>query len=284
MRHIILLCFYCVVAIGAPVAIASGQAHQPMLASVYPGDAPVTEYWVSEKLDGVRGHWDGKALWTRGGYRINTPVWFTRGWPEMAMDGELWIARGHFDQVSAIVRTAEPDEADWQEVNFMVFDLPGRSEPFSQRVRAMRRITAYSIPWLQPIRQFRVDSIEELDRRLEKLVAAGGEGLMLHHQDALYLEGRSQHLLKYKLHEDAEAQVTGYTQGRGKYVGMVGALEVQSKDGRRFRLGSGLSDEDRQQPPPVGSWVTYRFNGLTSNGLPRFARFVRVRIKPLIPD
>ncbi|WP_339844125.1 DNA ligase [uncultured Halopseudomonas sp.] len=280
MRHIILLCFYCVVAIGTPVAIASGPAHQPMLASVYPGDAPVTEYWVSEKLDGVRGHWDGRALWTRGGYRINTPVWFTRGWPEMAMDGELWIAREHFDQVSAIVRTAEPDEGDWQEVNFMVFDLPGRSESFSQRVRAMRRITAYSIPWLQPIRQFRVDSIEELDRRLDKLVAAGGEGLMLHHQDALYLEGRSQHLLKYKLHEDAEAQVTGYTQGRGKYVGMVGALEVQSKDGRRFRLGSGLSDEDRQQPPPVGSWVTYRFNGLTSNGLPRFARFVRERIEP----
>ncbi|GGC96093.1 DNA ligase [Halopseudomonas salina] len=284
MRHIILFCICFVVSIVAYAAMASGPAHQPMLAGIYPGTAPVTEYWVSEKLDGVRGHWDGTALWTRGGNRINAPIWFTRGWPETPMDGELWISRARFDQVSAIVRTAEPDETDWQKINFMVFDLPAHRGEFSQRVLAMRRITAYAIPWLQPIRQFRVEGVEDLDRRLDRLVGAGGEGLMLHHQEALYSAGRSQGLLKYKLHEDAEAQVVGYTRGQGKYAGMVGALEVESEDGRRFRLGSGLSDDDRLQPPPLGSWVTYRFNGLTSTGLPRFARFVRVRMESITPD
>lgn len=258
-------------------SVADDGRHQLMLSSVYPGSAPVTEYWVSEKLDGVRGHWDGKALWTRSGYRISSPVWFTRGWPAMQMDGELWIARNQFDALSAIVRTAEPDDTSWQRVNFMVFDLPDHAGPFDQRVQAMRDIRAYSIPWLQPVRQSRVDNVEELDCWLAELVAANGEGLMLHHQDALYLPGRSQDLLKYKLHEDAEARVVGYTQGKGKYAGMVGALEVESEDGRRFRLGSGLTDADRAKPPPVGSWVTYRYSGLTSNGLPRFARFMRVR-------
>lgn len=256
---------------------AQGASHKAMLASIYPGEASVTEYWVSEKLDGVRGHWDGKKLWTRSGYPIRSPVWFTRGWPAMPMDGELWIARNQFDVLSAIVRTAEPDDTDWQRVNFMVFDLPAHAGPFDQRVQAMRGIRDYSIPWLQPVRQSRVDNVEELDRWLAELVAASGEGLMLHHQDAIYLPGRSQELLKYKLHNDAEAQVIGYTQGKGKYAGKVGALEVESEDGRRFRLGSGLTDADRAKPPPVGSWVTYRYNGLTSSGLPRFARFMRVR-------
>ena len=141
----------------------------------------------------------------------------------------------------------------------------------------MRAIADYRIAWLQPVPQFRVKGARELDALLQSMVAAGSEGLMLHHQDAPYRSGRSQDLLKYKTYDDAEARVMGYTAGKGKYTGQVGALVVECEDGRRFRLGSGLSDADRANPPPIGSWVTYRYNGLTSRGLPRFARFVRVR-------
>ena len=248
-----------------------------MLASVYSEQREIQEYWVSEKLDGVRGHWDGKALWSRGGHRISTPDWFTEGWPTTAMDGELWIARGRFDAVSGIARSTRADDKEWQRVKFMVFDLPNHGGVFSRRVEAMAEIKDYGIPWLQPIPQLRVDDAAELDARLKALVAAGSEGLMLHHQDALYQSGRSQDLLKYKLYDDAEARVVGYTEGKGKYAGQVGALVVEREDGRRFRLGSGLSDRERASPPPIGSWVTYHYNGYTSTGLPRFARFVRIR-------
>lgn len=261
----------------SPVALAEGASHQAMLASVYTGETAVSEYWVSEKLDGVRGHWDGQTLWSRGGYRISTPHWFTAGWPRMAMDGELWIARELFDETSGIVRSTQAIDKDWQRVKFMVFDLPKHGGVFGQRVEAMEQISAYDIPWLQPIPQFRVADASELEVRLETWVAAGSEGLMLHHQDALYRSGRSQDLLKYKLYDDAEARVVGYTEGKGKYAGLVGALVVEREDGRRFRLGSGLSDEERTAPPAIGSWVTYRYNGYTSTGLPRFARFVRIR-------
>jgi len=57
----------------------------------------------------------------------------------------------------------------------------------------------------------------------------------------------------------------------------VGALLVERPDGLRFRLGSGLDDAQRAAPPPIGSLVTYRHNGHTRNGVPRFARFLRVR-------
>lgn len=277
MRHICLICLSALLLIASPWASAQEPRHQAMLASVYSGETAVEEYWVSEKLDGVRGHWDGETLWSRGGYPIAAPDWFTQGWPNMAMDGELWIARQLFDTASGIVRSTQADNKDWRRLKFMVFDLPEHGGSFGQRVQAMAQISAYDIAWLQPIPQFRVADAAELEARLETWVAAGSEGLMLHHQDALYRSGRSQDLLKYKLYDDAEVRVVGYTEGKGKYAGLVGALVVEREDGRRFRLGSGLSDDERTAPPAIGSWVTYRYNGYTSTGLPRFARFVRIR-------
>jgi DNA ligase-1 len=280
MRNLRFVWLYLYIVCASSIVGAQGASHKAMLASIYPGNAPVTEYWVSEKLDGVRGHWDGEALWTRSGYLIKAPAWFTQHWPAMTMDGELWIARGSFDVTSTIVRSSGTDDAEWHQIQFMVFDLPGHGGVFGERVQVMGDIAAHAIPWLRAIKQFKVRSTDELDLALEALVADGGEGLMLHHQNARYLSGRSQDLVKYKLYEDAEARVLGYTAGNGKYTGKIGALDVESADGRRFRLGSGLSDADRTQPPPVGSWVTYRFNGLTSSGLPRFARFLRTRKAP----
>ncbi|HEX7030671.1 MAG TPA: DNA ligase [Gammaproteobacteria bacterium] len=249
-----------------------------MLATVYEPGIDVSEYWISEKLDGVRGHWDGERLRTRGGHAVPAPAWFTAGWPRVPMDGELWIARGRFEDVSAIVRTGEPVDASWRKVRFMVFDLPGDGGPFEARVMHMRELLDDpAIPWLRPVAQFRVEDAGALDAAFRKVVAAGGEGLMLHHRDARYRAGRSDRLLKYKPYEDAEARVIGHVPGQGKYEGMLGALIVERPDGLRFRIGTGFTDAERADPPPAGSWVTYRYNGFTSNGLPRFARFLRVR-------
>lgn len=261
-------------------AVAADEVRPPriMLATVYEAGPDVSEYWISEKLDGVRGYWDGEVLRTRNGNPVNPPAWFTAGWPDTPMDGELWIGRGRFDEVSGIVRAVEPDDDTWREVLFMVFDLPAYGGAFSERVAAMRSLLGDAgIAWLRPVVQFRVAGSAELDVRLEEIAAAGGEGLMLHHEDALYRAGRSQDLLKYKPYEDAEAVVVGYTRGQGKYEGMLGALVVERADGVRFRIGTGFTDAERADPPPLGSWVTYRYNGLTPQGFPRFARFLRIR-------
>src|SRR5690606_554850 len=141
-----------------------------------------------------------------------------------------------------------------------------------------------AIAWLQPVPQFRVTDAAALQARLQAVVAAGGEGLMLHHRDARYRAGRSDGLRKLKPHADAEARVVAHLPGRGKYAGMTGALLVERADGVRFRLGSGLDDAQRAAPPPIGSLVTYRYSGHTRNGLPRFARFLRVRHEAPPPD
>ena len=261
-----------------PLPAADSPPRTTMLASSHRDGIAVQQYWVSEKLDGVRGRWDGEHLWTRGGHRINAPAWFTRGWPAVPMDGELWMGRGHFERTSAIVRTARPGDADWRDMRFMVFDLPAHPGAFEARLVALRRgVQAAGIAWLRAVPQVRVADARALEHRLDEVEARGGEGLMLHHRDSTYRNGRSEWLLKYKRHDDAEARVVAHLPGKGKYEGMTGSLLVERADGVRFRLGSGLSDAQRAEPPPLGAWVTYRHDGFTSKGLPRFARFLRVR-------
>ena len=268
-----------------PLVAAEPATPRLMLATNYKSGAEVSDYWISEKLDGVRGRWDGQRLHTRGGQPVTPPAWFTAGWPKVAMDGELWIGHGRFDEVSGLVRAGKTDGAAWRRVRFMVFDLPDHPGNFDTRVMRMRSMLATArVSWLQPIAQYRLANPAELDARLKQVVASGGEGLMLHHRNARYRAGRSDDLLKYKPYEDAEARVVAHTPGKGKYAGMLGALVVRQADGRKFRLGSGFTDAQRSAPPPIGSLVTYRYNGLTSKGLPRFARFLRVRHDPAPPD
>ena len=223
--------------------VLSAPPPDPMLATPYRGDVAVPDFLVSEKLDGVRARWDGRSLWTRGGARIIAPAAFTRGWPTDPMDGELWIARGRFDEVSAIVRRVRADPQAWRYVRFMAFDLPANPRPFAERVVRMRALIAGTDnPQLAMIPQRRFATAAELDAELARVVAGGGEGLMLHRRSARYRPGRSEDLLKYKPHQDAEAQVVAHLPGKGKYQGMMGALQVRTSEGRRFRIGTGFTD------------------------------------------
>ena len=247
----------------------------PMLAITMPDHVDVAGYLASEKLDGVRARWDGRALWTRAGHRIDVPPWFTRGWPAVAMDGELWLGRGQFDASSGLVRAGDFADPGWRALRFMAFDLPGDPAGFAQRSRRLAALLRAPPPTLARVRQLHFASRTSLDAHLRAVVAAGGEGLMLQHALAPYRGGRSESLLKLKLARDAEARVIGYKPGKGKYAGMVGALLVEDERGRRFALGSGLRDVDRAAPPPIGSRVTFRHDGLTVRGTPRFPRYLR---------
>jgi len=240
---------------------------------------PLADYWVSEKYDGVRGYWDGHTLRTRGGETVVAPAWFTAGWPTTPMDGELWAGRGRFAHAQSTTRQQQPDDAAWRQMRFMVFDLPAHGGVFDERLAALKALVAsIQQDWVQAVPQQRVATDAALQALLQRTVRAGGEGLMLHKGGSLYRSGRSDDLIKLKTHDDAEALVVGHLPGKGKHAGRLGALLVEMPTGQRFKLGAGLTDADRDQPPPLGSWVTYRYRGTHDGGLPRFASFVRVRL------
>lgn len=186
-----------------------------LLANVYKGQVDVAQYLASEKLDGVRAIWDGRELRFRSGKTINAPAWFIAGLPTQPLDGELWIARGQFERVSGIVRREVPDDAAWREVRYMIFELPGAPGTFSERAEKIKVVVrAANVPWLSEIPQFYPGDRSQLKKRLDAVVRAGGEGLMLHRADALYETGRSDVLLKVKPWQDAEAVVIGHQLGK----------------------------------------------------------------------
>ena len=258
--------------------VHAADAPALLLANVYRPGMPLADYWVSEKYDGVRGYWDGHTLRTRGGETVQAPAWFTAGWPTTPMDGELWAGRGRFSAAQSTTRQQQPDDAAWRGIRFMVFDVPQHGGVFDERLPALQALVRrIGQPWVQAVPQQRIANDAALQALLHKTVRAGGEGLMLHRGTSLYRSGRSDDLIKVKTHEDTEARVVAHLPGKGRHAGRMGALLVEMPSGQQFRLGAGFSDAQRVDPPPVGSWVTYRFRGTHDGGLPRFASFVRVR-------
>ena len=277
--HLYRFVFITLLVLSSPLA-AAGEAQAPslLLANTYREDIDIDQYWVSEKLDGVRAYWDGETLTSRKGNRFIAPAWFTEGFPRVPLDGELWMGRGTFERLSGAVRRQNPDDAQWGGIRFMVFDLPSSPATFDERLKRLRKMfEAIESPHIALVEQFRVADHDALMGTLSQVVAGGGEGLMLHKGSSLYTAGRTGDLLKLKSYEDAEAVVVGHLPGKGKFTGMLGALLVEMPDGRRFRLGTGFSAEERREPPPLGAIVTYKYFGKTRNDLPRFASFLRVR-------
>lgn len=265
---------------GLPGAVLAAADAAPalLLARVWsPQDSPA-DYLVSEKFDGVRAYWDGRQLRFRGGGVIAAPAWFLARLPAQPLDGELWLGPGRFDEVSALLRQERPADEAWRAVRYLVFELPGASGDFAHRAERLRSLVAAAgFDALVAVPQQRLPDRAALQRRLVEVVAAGGEGLVLHRADAPYVTGRGAVLFKFKPVEDDEAVVIGHLPGQGRLAGVVGALRVRHADGRVFAIGSGLSDVQRRDPPLAGTLVTYRFRGLTPQGLPRFATLLRVR-------
>lgn len=263
---------------GTSEAASAVAAPALMLAGAWPVGHSPRDYLVSEKLDGVRAVWDGQSLRFRSGRVIAAPGWFIAALPKTALDGELWLGRGRFDELSGMVRREQPLDADWRQLRYMIFDVPGGREPFAARAQTVERVVAQvHQPWLRAVPQQQVADAAALQVLLKATVQDGGEGLVLHRANALWSPGRGDALLKLKLTPDEEARVVAHLPGKGRNQGKLGALLLEMPDGQRFALGTGFTDAQRSDPPAIGSLVTYRYRDRTPKGLPRFASFLRAR-------
>lgn len=246
-----------------------------LLAHRWEQDVDLTGWWMSEKLDGVRAYWDGRRFLSRLGNEFLAPGWFVEGLPPHPLDGELWIGRKAFQDTVSVVRRADRGEA-WRRLRFLVFDVPALEAPFEDRVAWLH--AELRAPFVSVVAHAPCEGIEHLRSELARVEALGGEGLMLRRPGSRYEVGRSTSLLKVKTFHDAEAVVVGHEPGKGRHTGRVGALLLAMPDGTRFSVGTGLSDAERASPPPVGAWVTYRYQELTRDGVPRFPSFVGVPV------
>lgn len=247
-----------------------------LLAKIAAKNINPAQYLVSEKFDGVRAIWDGQQLKFRSGNVVNAPAWFLAKLPATKLDGELWLGRQRFEELSGLVRQTVPDDAKWREIKYQIFELPEGQGSFTERAARIEEIIAkQNWPQLLAVKQHKITDNAALQVLFQTIVAEGAEGLMLHLAEAPYITGRSDVLLKLKPQEDAEATVIAHIAGKGKYVGKLGALKVKTADGITFNIGSGFTDAQRAAPPSIGSVITYKYRSETKNGVPRFATFMR---------
>ena len=247
-----------------------------LLLKSYNADVNVTNWLISEKLDGVRGYWTGKELVSRSGKAFAVPAWFIKDFPPFSIDGELWTKRGDFEHISSIVNKQEPHEG-WREIRYNIFEVPHQKGGLLERLSVLKKwLQKHPNEFIKIIPQKVCKGQEDLKHELKRVEALGAEGLVVRNPNALYIDKRTTEALKVKSFSDDECVVKGYTKGHGKFEGLVGAL-LCAWQGKVLKIGSGLSEEDRQNPPALGSNVTFKYNGFTKYGNPKFPVFLRVR-------
>lgn len=169
-----------------------------MLANKWKGQDP-TGWWVSEKLDGCRAFWDGAVLRTRDSWLpIHAPARITKRLPRgVALDGELWGGRGTFQKVRVLVQTDRPTHPDWRRVRFWVFDAPTTDAiPWETRKRRAEAIARRAGAGL--VKHWRCAGLAAMQADFRRVVAEGGEGLMLRRPGHYYAFQRSSDWLKVK--------------------------------------------------------------------------------------
>jgi DNA ligase-1 len=262
-----------------------------LLAESWNGFQDITGWQMSEKLDGIRAYWDGTQFYSRNGNTFAVPAWFREKFPkDMHLDGEFWMGRGRFQETSGFVRRADAGE-HWRRIFYMMFDAPSVEAGFEDRLAAIGKLDLPA--WAKLLPHAACPSLDALRMYLAAVEEQGGEGVMLRQPMSRYYRVRSTTLLKVKTFFDTEVEVTGYTAGKGRHSGAVGALEVivretitltagkkkcTLKGGTEFEVGTGLSDDQRQPGRiPIGALVTVRFQELSKDGIPRFPSLIGVR-------
>jgi DNA ligase 1 len=256
----------------------AGGAPALLLAHKWEQDVDPTGWWLSEKLDGVRAYWNGSKLVSRLGKTLWAPDWFLAALPPgMPLDGELFGGRKKFQQTVSIVRRQDKSDA-WHGISYVVFDAPLHDAEFEGRLDAVASfVAAAGHAHVVAHAHARCKGLAHLHEELARVEALGGEGLMMRKPGSRYEAGRSTTLLKVKTFHDAEAIVTAHLPGAGKHAGRLGALQCDLPNGTRFSVGTGLRDAERDAPPPLGTIITFRYQELTPDGVPRFPSYVGVR-------
>lgn len=270
--------------------------------------------WIKEdialqpKMDGVRSIWDGTHFYTRNQKPIvGLPKLLEilkkqfNGFP---MDGEIFAPNLDFDTiVGNTKRTVNVEENE--ELCFYAFDLPIENLSFKERFEKLKEKIEkenHKRICLVQTNFEKASSIKNFN-----IFGKSYEGTMVRNSDSEYkFSGRSTDLLKVKVMHDMEALVIDQkelmnykkiivpkgTPGSKRYAGgsyykngdaipqnTLGALVCTLPNGKTFEIGSGFNKKQRKEfwtNSLLGKTVTFKYQELTKDGIPRFPVFLRV--------
>jgi len=236
------------------------------------------------KLNGIRACWDGEYLISR-----QRKVWrpqtlphiydklrtFSRYNPGVHLDGELYCHGASFQGIAAITSINRNfAHAESARIEYHAFDIIGKADTES------RQLTLCQIykPWVAVCR---VASLKEVDIWTNRFVEAGFEGLMLRSYSCPYLHGRTEGLIKVKPWKHSLGVIVGFTEGKGKYQGILGALTIRLPSDKTVNVSGGLSDTQRytiwkNKPAYSLLGVTIKYRELSRAGIPLQPQLVKI--------
>lgn len=263
-------------------------------------------------------------FYSRAGKPFQAPKWFLESMPppnllgDKILDGELWAGRDNF-QLMGVVRKKVPVPEEWIKIQYQVYDITNIEGGFVERIKGLKRIVNFTqkswnirlkneefyIPDDSKIeaplifaQQKRITGEKMMKSFYQNIIDNGGEGIMMKHPNSPYQDGRSSFMLKYKPAFDREAIIIDYKMGEGKYTGMLGSfickplinhdtyMSVDPDDNHIFTL-SGMDDKIRKSFKKThceGTIITFECSGFTDKGVPRFARYLRIRDDVVIKE
>jgi len=232
-------------------------------------------WYMSEKLDGIRGYWDGKQLLSKNGNPIYAPNYFTKNFPPFALDGELWSQRNDFEFIQNTVLDDTPSK-QWENITYNIFEVPNQKGDFISRLqKAHNWFQTHRNQYVKIIKQIKCKDKDDLQNYLTQIIHLKGEGVIIKDGMQEYHTGRSPYILKVKQAQDMEGVIIAHNLRDDQKT--LKSLVIKLENGVVFNLGGGLSEAERIDPPKIGEVVTFKYYGFTKNNKPKFASFMRVR-------
>ena len=249
---------------------------------------------IVKKLEPVDSEWEGIKI-----YAYEAPV-ASQVFKDRDIDIRNCKMRIRYDEVAAF---AESRGTLWQELSLNPCSFGREIQRLHEVCNNCDVITVHEQIKLPYSPEGVAERISEM---FDLVISRGGEGIIFRNPQEFWETCRSKNIVKMKQVDDAEGTVIGYITGRetdkgSKLLGKMGALVLRLDNGRTMKL-SGFTDEERElmsseatawattNPEtkcpdwitnpmfPRGTRVTFKYRGLTKDGIPEEPRYWRKRL------
>lgn len=262
---------------------------KPMLAHDYNDYKAKIKYPVATqpKLDGVRAIVQESGMNSRNGKELISAPHIHEAlkplfekYPDLVFDGELYAPKDScdFNKIISCVRKTKPTPADLVEsknyIQYWIYDLPSHPGTFTERYKALLELELPDCCVIVKTEQ--ADNENDISAYYSDYMADGYEGQMIRVLDSEYENKRSKHLLKHKSFMDAEFEIKGVVEGKGKLTGKIGKLIFDGFD-------SAVNGDHEylemlfKRGDLIGKKATVKYFELTTDGVPRFPKVVAIR-------
>lgn len=245
-------------------------------------------------VTGPRGPQVCTGLFSRLGNPIYAPEWWTHHLGTTIRDGELWMGYDWRGDLLSIVKQGKDKsyiDTRWQRVRYYQYATPNtgffRDRTFRSGKSRLRVCAGSFSAWDSLIAeslkkdttergQVLTDVVEHKTMPTEadfsSILHKGGEGIVV--KDGMWRADRAG-WYKVKPFQDMECTIVGYNSGLGRNSGRLGSYVCT--DGKVKFSVSGMTDDERDKPRPIGSTLRVLYRVL-HEGVPQECRVTSDRL------